>query len=65
MGHTKRKGEFKKGKWFRWLGNTETISGSVKTTEKFEFKQGQNLLDELKANVLNKIQQEAVQDEEL
>ena len=30
VGLTKRKGEWKKGKWFRWLSSTETISGSVK-----------------------------------
>ena len=28
-GNTKRKGEWKKGSLFRWIGQTETVSGSV------------------------------------
>ncbi len=31
LGNTRRKGEWKKGKLFRWLGGTETVSGSVNT----------------------------------
>jgi len=46
VGKTKRKGEWKKGKWFRWMSNTETVSGSVKTTGQFEFKAGQELNQE-------------------
>lgn len=65
VGHTKRKGEWKKGKWFRWLSNTETITGSVKTTAQFEHKAGQELQEQMKADGKNKIQQEAVQDDEL
>jgi hypothetical protein len=34
-GQTRRKGEWKKGNWFRWLGQTETVSGSIKTTGNF------------------------------
>lgn len=28
-GNTRRKGEWKKGKLFRWLSGTETVSGSI------------------------------------
>ncbi len=34
-GNTRRKGEWKKGKLFRWLGKTETVSGSIETTNRF------------------------------
>lgn len=33
QGNTRRKGEWKKGKLFRWLSGTETVSGS--TNKKF------------------------------
>ena len=35
MGNTRRKGEWKKGTLFRWLGGTETVSGSITTNSKF------------------------------
>jgi hypothetical protein len=34
-GNTKRKGEWKNGELARWLSKTETVSGSIKTTEMF------------------------------
>lgn len=30
LGNTRRKGEWKRGKFFRWLSGTETVSGSTK-----------------------------------
>lgn len=39
-GSTKRKGEWKKNKLLRWLSKTETISGSIKVTNRFSLEQG-------------------------
>ena len=29
LGCTRRQGQWKKGKWMRWLSGTETVSGSI------------------------------------
>ncbi len=61
VGGTRRKGEWKKGKWFRWLSNTDTISGSVATTAQFEHKTGANLLlDKLTDGTKHLVQREEV-----
>lgn len=65
VGHTKRNGEWKKDKLVRWLGNTETKSGSVKTTAQFEQKKGEDMLETFKSGISSRIQREAVEDDEL